>query len=142
MSERRSMRGSRFSQWIGAQFYLEADGSVTVQAALREEHGGPPGHIHGGVLASLLDEAMGASAWQAGHKSVAANLTVNFKLPVPVGSNVSVSAQVERIEGRKAFTRATLALPDGTAAVEATAIFIAIPNLPDDGGFALGELMR
>jgi len=141
VNQRRRVRGSKFSQWIGAQFYLEADGSITVQATLRDAQGGPPGHIHGGVLASLLDEAMGAAAWQAGHKSLAANLSVNFKQAVPVGCEVLVSARVERIEGRKAYTRGTLTLPDGTVAAEATALFIAVPDLPDDGGFVLGELL-
>ena len=141
MNQRRQVRGSKFSTWIGAEFYVEPDGRVTVTAVLREEHGGPPGHTHGGVLAALLDEAMGAAAWHAGHKSVAANLTVNYKQPVPVGSEIRVSARVERIEGRKAYTAGALTLPDGTIAAEGTAIFIAVSTLPDDGSFQFGKLI-
>lgn len=40
---------------------------------------GPPGHAHGGSMAAVLDEAMGAGAWLAGHAVVAAKLTINFR---------------------------------------------------------------
>jgi uncharacterized protein (TIGR00369 family) len=139
VDQRRRVRGSKFSNWIGAQFYLESDGSVTVMAVLREEHGGPPQYAHGGVLAALLDEGMGAAAWHAGHKSVAANLTVNYRHPVPPGIAVQVSARLDRIEGRKAFTSAVLTLPDGTTAAEGAAIFVAVPGLPEDGSFEFGS---
>src|SRR5262245_36696762 len=44
---------------------------------------GPPGCAHGGSIMSVLDEAMGAACWQAGHRVMAARLTTNFRAPVP-----------------------------------------------------------
>lgn len=139
MSRLKRVQGSRFSSWIGAQFYVETDGSVTVKAVLREEHGGPPTYVHGGVLAALIDEAMGAAAWHAGHRSFAVNLNFNYRQPVSPGVEIWVSARVERIEGRKAFTSGVLTLPDGAVAVEGTGIFVSVADLPDDGGFRFGE---
>src|SRR5512146_799988 len=39
---------------------------------------GPPGCGHGGSIATLLDDAMGTSAWTSGYRVVALNLNVNF----------------------------------------------------------------
>src|SRR5262245_26947039 len=100
-NERLRVHGSKFSKWIGAQFYLELDGSITVTAMLRDEHGGPPTYVHGGVLAALIDEAMGAAAWHAGHKAFAVNLNLNYRQPVPPHVEGRVSARIDRIEGRK-----------------------------------------
>lgn len=135
MKRPQRVQGSRFSSWIGAQFYVDSDGSVTVSAVLRDEHCGPPSYIHGGVLAALIDEAMGAAAWHAGHRSFAVNLNFNYRQPVSPGVEIQVSARVERIEGRKAFTSGTLTLPDGNMAVEGTGIFVAVPDLPDENAF-------
>src|SRR3989344_3391512 len=38
---------------------------------------GPPGSAHGGSMAALLDETMGASAWVSGHSVVAAQISVS-----------------------------------------------------------------
>ena len=140
--ERLRVHGSKFSKWIGARFYVEADGSITATAVLREEHGGPPTYTHGGVLAALIDEAMGAAAWHAGHKSFAVNLNFNYRQPVPPYVEVRVSARIDHIEGRKAFTSGALMLPDGTVAVEGTGIFVAVADLPDDSGFQFIETVE
>ena len=39
---------------------------------------GPPGHAHGGSMAAVLDEAMGAAAWMEGHLVVAVRLATSF----------------------------------------------------------------
>jgi acyl-coenzyme A thioesterase PaaI-like protein len=131
--------GSKFVRGTGAAFFVEANGSVTGVVTLRDEYGGPPGYIHGGVLAALIDEAMGAAAWHAGHRSFAAHLDFDYRQPVPPGVEVRVSARVDRIEGRKAFTSGVLTLPDGTVAVEGKGLFVEVKNLPADTEFQFGE---
>jgi len=84
---------SKFARGIGATFYVEADGRVTATVVMREEYSGPPGYIHGGVLAALIDEAMGAAAWHAGHRSFAAHLEFDYRQPVPPEMEVYVSAR-------------------------------------------------
>lgn len=69
---------------------------------------GPPGHAHGGSMAAVLDEAMGFSAWLAGHTVVAAKIAVEYMKMLPVNNVVTVEAWIEKIEGRKVFTRAKL----------------------------------
>ena len=66
---------------------------------------GPPGHVHGGALAALLDEIMGGCAWQNGYSVVAGEISVRFEKSVPLGTDVMASACIESIEGRKLFVR-------------------------------------
>ena len=69
---------------------------------------GPPGHAHGGSVAAVLDEALGASAWLMGHQVVVARLVVDFREMVPLGTDATVEASVVAVDGRKVTCRARL----------------------------------
>jgi acyl-coenzyme A thioesterase PaaI-like protein len=69
---------------------------------------GPPGHVHGGAMAAALDEAMGAVCWMNEHKTVAANISVKFIAMLPIETETIVESRIDRIDGRKIFTRASL----------------------------------
>ena len=84
MSEGTPLHGSAVARWLGVQYYLEADGRVTGSAILGEAHEGPPQSAHGGLLVTLLDEAMGSAAWCAGYAVVTANLRVDFRARAPL----------------------------------------------------------
>ena len=71
------------------------------------------GHLgicHGGVLSTVLDEVMGTLAilyCGSNEKGIfTANLTVDFRKPVPAPGMVLVRARIERREGRKIFAAA------------------------------------
>jgi len=85
---------------------------------------GPPGHAHGGSVSALLDEAMGFSAWLAGHTVVAAKLTVNFRRMMPLGLEAGFEAWVNRVSGRKVVTEARLHDVDGNVFAEASGLFL------------------
>ena len=85
---------------------------------------GPPGQAHGGSMASVLDEAMGAAAWIAGHLVVAVQLNTSFRKMLPLGTDALMEAWVERIEGRKVYTRGRLLDEQGEPFAEAEAIFL------------------
>lgn len=139
MEVKRLVQGSAFvtsSAGMGAQFVLMDDGSIRAALSLGEPHQGPPGHAHGGALAALVDEAMGAAAWAGGYRVVAANLNLNYRRPVPLGTEIRVCGQIERVEGRKVYTTGVITLPDGTAAMEATGLFIEAPQFFSRAGFS------
>ncbi|MFN8374347.1 MAG: PaaI family thioesterase [Anaerolineae bacterium] len=129
MNGKRLVNLSTFSTEMGVEFYLQDDGSVLGSATLQKGHEGPPFHVHGGVLASLLDEAMGAAAWASGKRVVAVNLNFNFRKPVPLGMPLRIEGRVDRVERRKNFTVGQLLLPDGAVAVEGTGIFVEAPHI-------------
>ncbi|MBK8481119.1 MAG: PaaI family thioesterase [Proteobacteria bacterium] len=107
----------------GATFFVETpDDRVTVRYALRSADRavlgrvwlgpasqGPPGHAHGGAVAALLDEAMGAVAYlRRGCAVLTARLEVDFLRPLPVRRGALLEATVVEEDGRKLITRARL----------------------------------
>ncbi len=129
MTQRRAVRLSQYSTRLGVDFYCEPDGRVTGTGALGHEQEGPPGHVHGGVLSALLDEAMGAAAWCAGHPVLAANLNIDFRRPVPLGVEIQVVGRVESTEGRKVFASGLIVLPNEIIAAEGNGLFIVTPGM-------------
>jgi len=65
------------------KFSLLKDEAVANFTA-REEHQGYPGVMHGGLIATLLDEAMAQWLTLNQIKAVTAEMTVKFKKPVPI----------------------------------------------------------
>ncbi len=105
-------------------FRRVADGRLVGRAWFGPGSAGPPGHAHGGSMAAVLDEAMGAAAWLAGHIAVAAHLATDFRAMLPLGTDALLEAWVERHEGRKVWTAGALRGDDGVLFAEAQAFFI------------------
>jgi acyl-coenzyme A thioesterase PaaI-like protein len=72
---------------------------VTGRFFVKQDHQGPPGHAHGGVLACALDEAMALCVLNEGESVRTGRLEVDYLAPAPVGTFVRVDARVERREG-------------------------------------------
>ncbi|XP_013915523.1 PREDICTED: acyl-coenzyme A thioesterase THEM4-like [Thamnophis sirtalis] len=86
---------------------------------------GPSGFAHGGAIATILDSTVGGSVIFITHKVVTANLNINYKSPVALGSVVLVDSRVDKIEGRKIFASGEIRSADGqTLHAEATGLFI------------------
>lgn len=85
---------------IGLHMHFEyekdrAIGSFTPQ----NEHQGFAGIVHGGILSTVLDEAMAHAIIAAGFKAVTARMEVQFKKPTSVGSPIGVTSQVVERKG-------------------------------------------
>ena len=135
----RLVRGSKFADALGVQFYVLENGSVSATFVVGEKHEGPPGYAHGGVLASILDEAMGASVWFSGFHAAAVHLDFDYQHAVPLEAAIQVVGRVERREGRKVFTSGSIFLADETIAVKSSGIFVEAPQLftDDTQGFSV-----
>lgn len=103
--------------------------SVSGVFTASEHHQGAPGLAHGGVLTVALDEALGSLNWLLAGPAVTARIEVDFRRPVPVGSQLFMEAEVVGVKGRKVFTRAIgrLESTDGPIAVTASALFVQVP---------------
>jgi uncharacterized protein (TIGR00369 family) len=62
----------------------------------RREHEGWEGIVHGGIIATLLDEAMVKLAAHLGVPAVSAEITVKFKSPVASGEDLVVTGRIVR----------------------------------------------
>lgn len=92
---------------------------------------GHPGIVHGGYLATVLDEGMARTAFAALPRKVGmtANLNINYKAPCMAGQYIVLKSELTKSEGRKAWVEGRIeTLPkDGEepiVLVEATALYI------------------
>src|SRR4051794_36530332 len=105
-----------------------AAGRVRGEVTLGKAYEGPPGLVHGGVTATLLDHALARAARSAGHGGLTATLTVRYRRPVPLGTPLEVRAELGTTAGRRASATATLSTaadPDAVLA-EGEAVLIAL----------------
>jgi uncharacterized protein (TIGR00369 family) len=114
---------------IGVTWYMREDGAMVTEIAFTQAQQGPPGHVHGGASAAVLDEAMGGAVWGAGFKALAVNLTVDYRRPLPLGQPVFVEAHLVDREGRTIRARGEIRLADGTVAVVGRGIYIEASHL-------------
>ena len=123
-------RGSNFiaGDWengFGIQFQLVAKDLVSASYTYEPRHQGPRNIAHGGALAALIDEAMTAAVFLTNHGPAwTVSLNLNYQAPVYLGTNVTISGHIRKIDGRKIFLYAEMVLVDGTVAVSADGLFI------------------
>lgn len=84
---------------------------------------GPPGMVHGGVAALVLDQILGEAAAAGGSPGMTGTLQLRYLQGTPLGAG-SAEAWIDRVEGAKTFARAELRRSDGEATVWAEGIFI------------------
>ena len=114
---------------FGLQLELEAreDGLVAGRFYVKQDHQGPPGYAHGGVIATALDEAMALLLHGAGEMALTTGLDVRLRAPAPVGTFVDVEARVERREGRRIELMATATGADGAGEIaSARGVFVRV----------------
>lgn len=87
-------------------------------------HQGWVGIIHGGILATLLDEIMSRMLWAYGIHAMTGEITIRYHQPVPIGQRLTVRGWISRRRGELVETEAKLELPDATVAATARAKFI------------------
>jgi acyl-coenzyme A thioesterase PaaI-like protein len=96
------------------------DGATTVVAevTLDKAFAGPPGAVHGGVLAGLFDEVVGAAAGAAapGRVAVTGKLTVRYRTPTPLRTPLRIEATVTRRSSRLLPVTATCTAEGATTA--------------------------
>lgn len=101
-------------------------GSAHADVVLGAAYEGPPGMVHGGVAALLLDQVMGETASGFKRLTMTGTLTLRYRRGTPLGP-VRIESRIASESGRKITVQAHLAGPDGQPTVEATGLFI-IPS--------------
>jgi acyl-coenzyme A thioesterase PaaI-like protein len=85
---------------------------------------GYPGRVHGGVVSSLLDEAMGWAVYHAKEWGATARLNIRYRKPVPLGDHLRVSAWITKNRGRLIELKAEVHGPAGDLLAEADGTFM------------------
>ena len=115
---------------LGLRFRKEAPGLVATFEPTGA-HRGPPGFLHGGIAATVLDETMASVGWAMDNvPCVTATLELKYRKPVPLdGRPIRIEAWRDRAEPRKMQrVQGRLLLEDGTVCVEASGIFVQAPR--------------
>lgn len=83
---------------------------------------GPPGHVHGGVCALILDHVLGATAHQPDRPAFTGTITVRYLRPTRLG-RLHAEAHVDHDEGAKTYAVGSISDGDGVT-VEAEGVFV------------------
>ncbi|KAJ8004981.1 hypothetical protein DPEC_G00141910 [Dallia pectoralis] len=88
---------------------------------------GPPGMVHGGAIATMIDTVIGTHATYLSGPVMTANLNINYCSPIPLGSTVLLTSSLDKEEGRKTFLSSQVTSTDGTKLhTEATGLFVSV----------------
>jgi uncharacterized protein (TIGR00369 family) len=93
---------------------------------LGKRYTGPPGHCHGGIIATILDEAMGKVNKLRHVVAVTSEITVNYLKPVPLNKPLRVESREVRVRGRQHINMAEILNPKGEVLARGRGLFIAI----------------
>ena len=79
------------------------EGKTRGKFVLGSRYGGGAGFAHGGIIALLLDEAMGKISKLTEELAVTAELSVEYRMPVPLTEEILVEGWQESEKGRNRF---------------------------------------
>ena len=109
--------------------FERADGGVRARFTPRPQDEGFFGVVHGGIVSTLLDEAMAWAAFAQGIWAVTGKLDVRFRRPVQVVVEVIVSGRVLANRGRVLDAAGTIhQAEDGGLLAEGTGLFVRVPE--------------
>jgi len=118
------------------KFFLDHDAKhAACQFKLSRKYTGPPGHAHGGIIATILDEAMGKVNRFRNVLALTSAMEIRYLKPVPLGKPLTVSGYEQSVEGRKHINVAEIKDAAGQVLARSVGTFIAIdpekmfPNL-------------
>jgi len=88
----------------------DIEGSACVEGRVRFgwAYEGPPGHLHGGYVAAIFDELLGMAQTLSGEVGLTGKLTVRFREPTPLHTELRAVGKFLRMDGRRIFTRGEL----------------------------------
>jgi uncharacterized protein (TIGR00369 family) len=106
------------------EFLLAEDRSVVCRTAVPDTFEGPVGYLHGGIIATLLDETMSKSVRALGITAMTRNMEIDYLRPVPSNGAIRLEGRVVRSEGRKHWTEAKILNSKGTTLATSNGLFI------------------
>lgn len=100
----------------------DSSGRAWADFHLGAAYEGPPGLVHGGVSALLLDQLLGEAAGAGGKPGMTGTLTLRYRRATPLG-DLHAEAHIDRVEGIKTYAVGHIADAEGIT-VEAEGVFI------------------
>ena len=112
-------------------FLLAQDGTVVCQVSIPSTFEGHTGFLHGGIIATLLDETMSKAVRARGLTAMTRHLEIDYKRPVPSCTPIRMEGRIVRDEGRKHWVEATIFDADGHPLAHGKGLFVEVrPGTP------------
>jgi acyl-coenzyme A thioesterase PaaI-like protein len=92
---------------LRVKFFVDQEHTIVSRVRLARRFEGPPGHAHGGIIATLLDEAMSKANRQFGVLAMTRHVEVEYLTPVPLGARLLVTGRHNEFLGKKTPSRGT-----------------------------------
>jgi acyl-coenzyme A thioesterase PaaI-like protein len=105
--------------------WLGDDGMMHGRATFGAAYEGPPGCVHGGFVAAAFDEVLGSTQSLSGSPGMTGRLTVHYRKPTPLHTELRFEGELVGVDGRKISTVGRLYAGDLLTA-EAEGLFISI----------------
>ena len=116
-------------KFLGVKIVPLENLKVRLELFVGERHTNPYGLLHGGMMATLVDTAMGAACLARNKKVVTVSLTVEYMKAFPVHTKILTDAKIIH-EGRKIiFCECNLLDEKNTLYAKSSATFFVIDNL-------------
>ena len=128
--------GMENSFGLKSMFYELDDGQLMALFTPQKEHQGYPGRLHGGIAATILDEAIGRAiniASEGDTGGVTVDFSMKLRKPVPIDREIRVFCRIVS-ENRRSFEgEGEIVLEDGTVAVQGKGKYLKmdIDNIAD-----------
>jgi acyl-coenzyme A thioesterase PaaI-like protein len=101
------------------------DRTIVMHVRYGSAYEGPPGSVHGGIVAAAFDELLGMTQSLSGQPGMTGTLTIRYRRPTPLHRDLRFVGTLDRVEGRKNFTVGRCYDGD-TLTAEAEGLFIRV----------------
>jgi uncharacterized protein (TIGR00369 family) len=108
------------------EFFLAPDGTIVCPTTIPDSFEGHPGYLHGGIIATLLDETMSKSVRALGLTAMTRHMEVDFRHPVPSCTAIRMEGRVVRSDGRKHWVEAHILDREGKALAHSKGLFVEV----------------
>jgi len=108
------------------EFFLADDRSVVSLPSIPNTFEGHAGFLHGGIIATLLDETMSKSVRARGFTAMTRHMEVDYLRPVPSATPLRIEGRVTRSEGRKHWSEARILNSHGTVLAQSKGLFVEV----------------
>src|SRR5437762_12084692 len=109
------------------KFYIDGEAQRTIcKFKLTRRYQGPPGHAHGGIIATILDEAMGKVNKFRNVLALTKQMDIEYLRPIPLGKAMTVTAQERQVDGRYHTNVSEITNEAGEILARGTATFVAV----------------
>ncbi len=120
--------GQENSRGLRIRFEQQNGGGTAASWRPARECEGFAGIVHGGVVSTVLDEAMSKAVAATGTEALTVELRVRFRRHVASGETFLIRGWIVRRNRRLVETESSLTAPDGTEHAHAWARFLALPG--------------